>query len=214
MYQKKGERMHIKLNLQIFLFVIIFYLTKQIEIYATLMIFATIHELAHIIMGIALGLKPKTLKIMPFGLSICFESNKKSTAVKICIALAGPVINLVLALLFYILKINFWSITTETIIYANILLALFNLIPIYPLDGGRIIKYILEKFQKKDIAITLTDEISYFTIIVLTIIGSIIILYYKNIAIVLILLYLWTLVIRERRKNKLRLRVYKILQKV
>lgn len=210
--------MQIKLNLQIFLFVVIFYFTNQIEIYVAMMIFATVHECAHIVAGILAGLKPKTLRIMPFGLSICFEKYKKNSEKsfkiqKIYIALAGPISNFILAILAYIFQISLLHISTETIVYANILIALFNLIPIYPLDGGRIVKYILQIFKKNATVITIINELSYFCIIGLTIIASIAILYYKNIAILMILLYLWIIVLQERRKNKLRLRVYKILEK-
>ena len=41
--------MSIKIDLKIFLFVILFWLTSQIEIYAILMIFALIHELGHLL---------------------------------------------------------------------------------------------------------------------------------------------------------------------
>lgn len=57
--------MTINVNLKIFLFALIFYLTKQIEIYVILMLFALVHEIGHLICGIMLGLKPKSLKIMP-----------------------------------------------------------------------------------------------------------------------------------------------------
>lgn len=58
--------MQIKINLQIFLFLIVFGLTHQIEIYACIMIFAFVHELGHLIAGVFLKLKPKTLSFMPF----------------------------------------------------------------------------------------------------------------------------------------------------
>ena len=72
---KGMEIYEIKLNLNIFLFLILFCITNQIEIYALVMLFALIHELAHLICGVVLGFKPDTLKIMPFGFSIEFETN-------------------------------------------------------------------------------------------------------------------------------------------
>lgn len=132
--------MRIKINLQIFIFIIIFIFTKQIKIYAYLMIFAFIHELGHLFTGILLGLKPETLKIMPFGISIIFKTYKKRRnkhIKKILIAFAGPFTNIVIAAVGHILK---W---TPDIIYANLLICIFNLLPIYPLDGGRIIKSML-----------------------------------------------------------------------
>ena len=55
--------MRIKINIQIFAIIIILILTKQIEIYAWLMLFALIHEIAHMITGIVLKLRTRMLKI-------------------------------------------------------------------------------------------------------------------------------------------------------
>ena len=65
--------MNIKLNLNIFLFLILFLITNQLEVYALVMIFALIHEMAHMVCGVILGFKPDTLRIMPFGFSIQFK---------------------------------------------------------------------------------------------------------------------------------------------
>ena len=64
--------MQIKLDLKIFIFIIIFVLTRQIEIYGMLMLFAFFHELGHLLAGVLLGFKPKSLRINPLGLSISF----------------------------------------------------------------------------------------------------------------------------------------------
>ena len=146
--------MKIRLHLKIFIFIAIFILTRQIEIYGVLMLFAVFHELGHMLAGILLGFKPNSIEIMPVGLSIGFESkvdnyNKKIknatllTLKKIIIAVSGPITNLIFIVLFYLFDFNFFNIDIELIIYSNILIAIFNLIPIYPLDGGRIVKGIL-----------------------------------------------------------------------
>ena len=44
--------MRFRIDLKIFIFLIIFYFTKQIEIYAMIMLFALIHELGHLLAGI------------------------------------------------------------------------------------------------------------------------------------------------------------------
>ena len=66
--------MKIKVNIQIFAIIIILLLTKQIEMYSWLMLFAFIHEIAHMCAGMALKLKPEMLEIEPFGVGIVFES--------------------------------------------------------------------------------------------------------------------------------------------
>lgn len=67
--------MQIKINLKIFLFFIIFIITKQIKIYAIIMLFALIHELGHLAMGIVLGFKPESISIIPTGFSIKFKAD-------------------------------------------------------------------------------------------------------------------------------------------
>ena len=69
--------MRFRIDLKIFIFLILFYFTRQIELYAFIMIFALIHELGHLFAGILLGMKPEKLEIMPFGVSIAFKINPK-----------------------------------------------------------------------------------------------------------------------------------------
>lgn len=198
--------MRIRINLQIFIFAIIFYFTKQIKIYTILMSFAFIHELGHLFAGIILGLKVKKISIMPFGISINFEDySEKYCIKKIIIALAGPLVNLIIVILGIY---NNWE---EDIIYSNILIGMFNIIPIYPLDGGRILKYIVQLSGNVKDAEIITYKLSNILIIVLTIISSIGILLIQNIGIVLILGYLWYLIIKENKRYRLKMRIYKLL---
>lgn len=203
--------MKIRINLKIFIFILIFLLTNQIKIYGILMLFALIHELGHVICGIVLKFKPTKLEIMPHGLSVdfdikCEDYNKKVkngnmlSIKKIIIALAGPLTNLIIIIIFLIKDIKFLGIERELVIYSNILIGIFNLIPIYPLDGGRAIKNILHILVGLKLAYEYTNQISKITICLLTAICSIAILYMKNIAILIILAYLWYLVIIEDRK--------------
>ena len=211
--------MKIRLHLKIFIFIAIFILTKQIEIYGILMLFAIFHELGHMLAGILLGFKPNSIEIMPVGLSIGFESkednyNKKIkkgtllTLKKIIIAASGPITNLIFIVLFYLFDFNFFNIDRELIIYSNILIAIFNLIPIYPLDGGRIVKGILHILYGRRESYEYTNKISNICISLLTAASSIAILYWKNIAILLILAYLWYLVIVENKKYKNKKEIY------
>ena len=74
--------MRFRIDLKIFIFLIIFYFTRQIEIYSILMLFALIHELGHLLTGLLVGMQPEKLELMPFGVAISFkikpeEYNKK-----------------------------------------------------------------------------------------------------------------------------------------
>ena len=198
--------MRIRVNLQIFIFAIIFYLTQQIKIYTILMLFALVHELGHLLAGLCLVLKAKSIDIMPFGISINFEDySNKYIIKKILIAIAGPLTNLIIVIFGVY---NNWD---EDIIYSNALIGMFNLIPLYPLDGGRILKYIIQLVSNVKEAEIMTYKLSNILIIILTIISSIGILFMKNIGIVLILAYLWMLVIKENKKYKLKMKIFKLI---
>ena len=207
----------INISLKIFLFVTIFILTNQIDIYVLLMIFAVLHEIGHLVAGILLGFKPKKINFMPLGFCIQFnipveiynrrllKSNILSLK-KLIIALAGPLVNLILSIIFIALHMNI------NLIYANILICIFNLIPIYPLDGGRIIKNTLKIIFGNKKALKLTNVISNVLMIILSMISSVAILYYKNIAIFFIVIYLWIVTIIENKKYNLKNKIYKEIE--
>lgn len=201
--------MQIKINIQIFAMIIVLILTKQIEIYAWLMLFIAIHEFAHMFTGLILKLKPKTLEIEPFGIGIVFESFENTDKNKIIIAMAGPIVNLLIALIFCFIQMKHQNL----IINSNLLLAIFNLIPIYPLDGGRILKSIIKMTSKKEEAEDITNKISNVLMIVITTIASILILFYRNIALFLVAIYLWIIVMKENKKYILKKRISKLLEK-
>lgn len=205
---EEGKMMSIKIDLKIFLFGVLFLLTNQIEIYAILMIFALLHELGHLCAGLILDFKVRTIGINPFGFYIEFKTQvedykkvKKGNELclkRLVIALAGPIINIFIAIVCIFIDTEL-AISRENIIYGNILLAIFNLIPIYPLDGGRVLKEIIHIFKGKEEAYKQIVQISKITVILLTILVSILILYIHNIAFLLILAYLWYLVWRNNK---------------
>lgn len=210
--------MKVKLNLYIFLVLLLFIITNQLEIYLLVMTFAFIHELAHLICGIILGYKPNILRIMPIGFSVEFDTNiedynikiLKSNIIavkKIIIALAGPFINFLIFILGNVFELN------SNIIYSNFLIFIFNLIPICPLDGGRVLQNILKIFVGNRKANNYMNLITNWTFIILTMISSVLILVLKNVSILVIIIALWMLIIKENRKYYTYNKIYKIIDK-
>lgn len=221
--------MHLKLDLKIFLFLLLFVLTSQFEIYIVIMIFAIIHELGHLIAGLILGFKVEEIKLTPMGVRLQFkveseEYNKKVkrgnmlNVKKAIIALAGPITNIIIfTILILIQNLDLYFTQTyiyQIIVYSNILIAIFNMIPIYPMDGGRFISEILKIKIGYKKAYKITYLLSKTILIILTATASIAILYLKNIAIFFIIMYLWCLEIQEIRRYNKRKNIEKIVEEV
>lgn len=217
--------MKFRIDLKIFIFVILFLITNQIKIYAMIMIFAIIHELGHLIAGMLLGMKAEKIEIKPFGVTIDFNIKRKDYIVKIkkgnllevkkiLVALAGPMTNV---LIIFILVIpTMFQINQEEkmlMIFSNITLILFNILPFYPLDGGRALKGIIYILKGKQTAEKYIYYISYITLVIMTVISSIAILYLKNIAIFLVIIFLWGLQIKEQKIYRDRIILYETIEK-
>ncbi|HHV65148.1 MAG TPA: peptidase M50 [Peptococcaceae bacterium] len=102
-----------------------------------------LHELAHIMAARGFGIKVRSIELYPYGgsavLEDTFEGKRKE---EIIIALAGPASNFALLLLVQYLRWeglfnNHWA---SEMVKINFWLACFNLLPVLPLDGGRIVR--------------------------------------------------------------------------
>lgn len=191
--------MKVRIDLKIIIFLIIFLITKQIKIYILIMFFCFLHEMGHIFVAQLLKMKVKKLEVLPCGFSSSFfsemqldEKNKWNIEKEIMIAMAGPIVSFLLAIFFqYVDIINISEAIRQKIVYSNMLILIFNLLPLYPLDGGRILNGLLKiKFTEQK-ANNITNKISEVMLIVFTIISSIAVYYFKNIAIFLVCIFLW-----------------------
>jgi len=118
-----------------------------------------LHELAHSIVAISYGIKVRQIVLFIFGGVSDIEEEPKEFQKEFKIAIVGPLTSFVLAGIFslfgFIIENIFGnSISTawqaiDVVLYygamANIMLGAFNLIPAFPLDGGRILRATLVK---------------------------------------------------------------------
>ena len=101
---------------------------------------ALIHELGHSFVATNRGYRLNKIVLMPFGAVV--KGNVRGLKLKdqAIIAFAGPVTNIVIGFFFVALWWFFPVVYpyTEQIVISNLSIGLINLLPIYPLDGGRV----------------------------------------------------------------------------
>ncbi|OKP96305.1 M50 family metallopeptidase [Paenibacillus sp. P46E] len=126
------------------LFVLIMLLsviTGQFLELLTLFTIVFIHELGHVCAALLCGVHVKSVQLLPFGGVAVMEDHGRLNATReIGIAVAGPLQNLLLILMAYGLQQAGYGSGgfLAYFIQANAIIGLFNLLPVLPLDGGKI----------------------------------------------------------------------------
>jgi Zn-dependent protease/predicted transcriptional regulator len=122
-----------------------------------LFLFVLLHEFGHALMGKRFGVKTNHITLLPIGGVAAMEHIPEKPWQEMLIALAGPAVNFILAIAFLILLAatghvpaisDWWSpVSNDNMIYSlfttNVMLFSFNLIPAFPMDGGRVLRALL-----------------------------------------------------------------------
>jgi len=119
---------------------------------SALLLFSSVlaHELGHSFVAMSQGIEVKSISLFLFGGLASFDRESKTPGQAFWVAIAGPLVSLAI---FFGLRLLLGSVTTLSPITAvlsllasiNLILALFNLIPGLPLDGGNVLKAIVWK---------------------------------------------------------------------
>lgn len=114
-----------------------------------------IHELSHSLVARRFGREPKSITLLPIGGVAEIDLMPTKPSQEIAISIVGPITNILIAILLALLgglklasAIEKSNLTVSqsfltNLIAANIVLAVFNLIPALPMDGGRVFRSIL-----------------------------------------------------------------------
>jgi Zn-dependent protease/predicted transcriptional regulator len=113
------------------------------------------HEMSHSLVARRYGLPMKGITLFIFGGIAEMEDEPASPKVEFMMAIAGPVASLVISLLFYsIYRLGVmadWSVKVNAVAgylaWINVALAVFNMLPAFPLDGGRVLRSGLWKWK-------------------------------------------------------------------
>lgn len=117
---------------------------------ASLLVFVSIllHELGHAVVALRHGVRTRSITLFVFGGVARFESDAEDGTAEFWIAAAGPGVSLALAGVFYgAASLPFVgpaaAAVASYLALINLLLALFNLVPALPMDGGRLLRGVL-----------------------------------------------------------------------
>lgn len=141
-----------------------FVLTRNIPSFLLFCAVVLTHEFGHYYMAKRLGYKLDSFFIAPYGVSLNYKDTIFESKDEIKIALAGPFVNFVLT--FFV--VSLWWITpslynfTYEFVFQSIMLGLFNLLPCYPLDGGRLFVGILSQSLSRQKAVKISLALNIF----------------------------------------------------
>lgn len=115
-----------------------------------------LHELGHSLVGIKNGMRIRGITLFIFGGVAELEDEPSSPKIELLMAIAGPIVSIVLAALFWGLEsigkaVNFpipLVATAHYLWFVNLAIVIFNLVPGFPLDGGRVLRAIIWHFSK------------------------------------------------------------------
>jgi len=128
-----------------FAFGVYYALTGNIFVFLIYTIVALLHELGHSFAAEQRGYKLNKITLMPYGAIVTGNINGLKPKDEIMIALAGPLTNLCIAVIFiagwWVYPLSYAY--TDTAAVANLSIAAINLLPVFPLDGGRILLSLL-----------------------------------------------------------------------
>ena len=118
----------------------------------SLLLFASVlaHELGHSFVALSQGIEVKSITLFIFGGLAALGKESETPEQSFLVAIAGPVVSLILFTLLTIVYSNvslplFLDIIVSVLAYINLILAMFNMIPGLPLDGGNVLKAIVWK---------------------------------------------------------------------
>ena len=145
--QKKHKKSKFKLDLSYVFLIIFSCLNCNLFLFLIYSICIVLHECAHIFVAQKLGYSLQEFRLSVTGATACFGDNVFYLSDELIIALSGPMFNLCS---FLIVIASWWLFPvlynfTLEFAFVNLFIFAFNMLPVYSLDGGRILMFFLEK---------------------------------------------------------------------
>lgn len=164
----------------------------------TLFVCVVLHEFGHALMARRFGIQTKDITLLPIGGIARLERMPEKPKEELLVALAGPAVTLVIAVLLFL-----WLYLSKTIepitqdaalkgsflsrlMLVNVFLLLFNMLPAFPMDGGRVLRALLAGRMEYARATRIAAYIGQGLAVIFGIVG-----FFVNPFLILIALFVW-----------------------
>jgi len=149
-----------------------------------------LHELGHALMARKFGIGTRDITLYPIGGVARLEYMPKNPVQEILISFAGPAVNVGLALAGWLISLAFSGGMTgyilSTFVTVNVTLAVFNLLPAFPMDGGRVLRSFLAMNKDYLSATAMAVRVGRTVALILGVIGL-----FTNTMLVFIAIFIW-----------------------
>ena len=151
------------------IFILYFIIVNGILSMLSFFIVMLLHELAHAFVAKKLGYRLDSFVLAPYGASLNYKEKIFENKDEMLVSIAGPMINLFTATV----VVSFWWFypvfynISYLFVKQSYLFAMFNLLPCYPLDGGRIATAFMQNFTSRERAIKIISILNFVFAIIL-----------------------------------------------
>jgi Zn-dependent protease/predicted transcriptional regulator len=171
---------------------------------AAIFVVIVVHELGHALVARLYGIHTRDIMLLPIGGIASLERMPDKPSQELAVALVGPLINLALAALCYV-PFAFTDIGSvahaiwKQLIWINVGLAVFNLIPAFPMDGGRALRAVLAMRMGNERATDIAAQLGKVFAVVIGVIGL-----FTNPLLLVIAFVVWTGASQEHAISQLK----------
>lgn len=149
----KIGRVKIKISFLFFAMLTMAFVADEEKLVIIILLCSALHEMGHICALFLFGSHPDEINFGIFGVRIQQNKYILSELRQAVVVLCGPLVNMVLFVLFLLANLIFESKILLITSAVNLVIGAFNLLPVLPLDGGRILLAVLNFFASEKTAL-------------------------------------------------------------